>query len=66
MGSTQIAFVQGQDKASPADDNECPLPPIVINELNILRPTNGTREFLEIKSIGLSYFPVDKLAVVSF
>ncbi|XP_072030169.1 uncharacterized protein [Amphiura filiformis] len=62
LPSTQLAYVQGDP--SPGDDNACPLPPIVINELNIITSMNGTAEFLEISSQGTPYFPLDKLSVV--
>ena len=63
QASDQLAFIIGQ--SSPSADNLCPLPPVIINEVNVVSMGEDVGEYVELSSGGVPYFPLNNLYLVS-
>ena len=63
QASDQLAFVIGQSSRS--TDNLCPLPSVIINEVNVVSMGEDVGEYVELSSTGVPYFPLNNLYLVS-
>ncbi|XP_006819534.1 uncharacterized protein LOC102801172, partial [Saccoglossus kowalevskii] len=56
-----MAFTLG--RSTPGIENSCPLPPIVINEINVDQAGTDVEEYIELYSPGRPLFPLNTLAI---
>ena len=57
-----LAYAEGPP--SPGIPNDCPPPPIVINEVNILDVSGSVGQYVELSSGGIPDFPLHDLLLV--
>ncbi|KAJ8044574.1 hypothetical protein HOLleu_07357 [Holothuria leucospilota] len=51
---------------TPGAANNCPMPPLVINEFNVMVYGHDMGEFIEISSLGIPNFPLNNIIVVLY